>query len=407
MKISNKQKFCLAITAPVIIKLAQPSNSEKFIRKLVEQNTDIKLIYKNSKSKSSDIIVSNKAMFQKILTTGHLGLAESYMDGDWDSNNLEKTLLELIKKKKVLINSILKNSIQLPLLYISGIIQSKLPTNTLKSSKNNIAKHYDIGNDLYSKMLGKYMQYTCAYFYKPNMTLDQAQYAKMELIAKKLDLKPGMKVIDIGCGFGSMAYHLATKYKVKVTGVTLSKEQKKYADTHFSHTNVKIEIKDYRHVNDHFDRVYSVGMFEHVGRKNYKEYYDQCYKLLKKNGIMLIHTIGTNTKKWNHNSFCNKYIFPEGELPHLSNLTNSFTEKWYLEDIQNFGISYSKTLNCWSKNIGNWEGLKHYDERFRRMWDFYIYGCSAAFLSKETHLWQIVYTKKCSDRNDNCHHIRN
>ena len=250
------------------------------------------------------------------------------------------------------------------------------------------------------------MQYTCAYFNKPRMTLDEAQYAKMELIAKKLNLKPGMDVLDIGCGFGSMAQHLAKKYKVNVVGVTLSKEQIEYANKYFPHNNVKIYYEDYRNVEGKFDRVYSVGMFEHVGRKNHHEYYNKCYELLKDNGIMLIHTIITDARKWIPNGFINKYIFPEGEIPHIENLTRSFIDKWHLEDIQNFGISYSKTLRRWRKNIGDWEGLDSYDERFRRMWHLYLLGCAAGFKNRDMSLYQLVYVKKDTQRIDNLHHIR-
>ena len=384
---------------------------DKFITNLVEKNTHIKLITRNnriSKNRNNkDIIVNNRKMFAKIASNGSLGLADSYIDGDWDSNNLEKTIYELLSKSDLLTKEIKKQSINFIFMEINAMVKNRIQNNSIKSIRNNVSHHYDIGNDLFEKMLGKHMQYTCAYFNKPNMTLDEAQYAKMELIAKKFNLKPNMKILDIGCGFGSMALHLAKRYNVYVIGVTLSKKQKSYADKHFSHPKVTIELKDYRHVKGKFDRVYSIGMFEHVGRKNYKEYYDKCYELLKLNGIMLIHTIGTDNRTVNKNDFSQKYIFPEGELPHLSHLTNSFIDKWYLEDMQNFGISYSKTLNCWRKNIGNWEGLEQYDERFRRMWDYYLYGFSACFLSKTLHLWQIVYTKKISDRNDNCHHIRN
>ena len=281
--------------------------------------------------------------------------------------HLEKTIYELLSRSEFLIDQIKKQSINFIFMEIKIIIKDKIQNNLLMSSKRNISHHYDIGNELFEKMLGKHMQYTCAYFNKPNMTLDEAQYAKMELIAKKLDLKPNMKVIDIGCGFGSLAQHLAKRYNVYVIGVTLSKEQKSYADKHFPHPKITIELKDYRHVRGQFDRVYSVGMFEHVRRSNYKEYYDKCYELLKPDGIMLIHTIGTNSRKWNQYSFINKYIFPGGELPHIENLTHSFVDKWHLEDWQNMGLSYAKTLRAWHKNIGDWSRLENYDDRFRRM----------------------------------------
>jgi cyclopropane-fatty-acyl-phospholipid synthase len=419
--------FLTSLTILLIANKIMTSSPDKFITNLVEQNTDIKLHTRNKrtskKSKNKDIIVNNKIMFEKIASNGEVGLADSYIDGDWDSDNLEQTIFVLLSKSEFFTNQIKKQSLNFIFMEIKAHIKNRIQNNSIKSSKRNISHHYDIGNDLYKKMLGKHMQYTCAYFNKPNMTLDQAQYAKMQLIAKKLDLKPNMKILDIGCGFGSMAQHLAKHYQVDVIGVTLSKEQKKYADEYFSHPRVSIELKDYRNVRGQFDRVYSVGMFEHVGRKRYKEYYDKCYDLLKQNGIMLIHTIGTNTRKsshnsfinkyifpegeWSHNSFINKYIFPEGELPHIENLTHLFIDKWHLEDWQNMGLSYAKTLRAWHNNIGDWSGLENYNDRFRRMWNFYLLGCAANFQNRGICLWQIVYTKRNSNRNDDCHHIRN
>jgi len=371
-------------------------NSKRFLTNLLEKNTDLKLITKNDNNNNSrDIIVNNDAMFNKIITKGALGLAESYMDGDWDCNNLESTLYELISKQKELSYSLYKNSPRVLILFLFVKIKTYLPNNTRESVIHNISQHYDIGNDLYSKMLGKTMQYTCAYFNTKNMTLDEAQYAKMELVAKKLNLQPGMKMIDIGCGFGSMAYYFANKYNVYVTGVTLSKEQKEYADKYYNHTNVDIQLKDYRDATGKYDRVFSIGMFEHVGRRNYKEYYDKCYELLNDDGIMLIHTVtSTFRSKGCADRFITQYIFPEGELPHISNFTEKYSDKWRLEDLQNFGLSYSKTLNSWRNNIGNWGGLDNYDNRFRRMWDFYLYGCSAGFRFKNINLNQLVYTKR-------------
>ena len=387
-------------------------NSEKFIKDLIEKNTPLRIIYENDINKSienddkNNIIVINPQMFEKIALNGEIGLSESYMNGDWHTKNLEYIVSTLLKKQDVLVKSLKSHSLNFIFMEIKAYLKNCFNTNTIQSSKKNIEHHYDIGNDLYSKMLGKHMQYTCAYFNKPNMTLDEAQYEKMELIAKKLDLKQGMEVLDIGCGFGSLAKHLAEKYKVNVIGVTLSKEQKKYSDEFFSDKNVTIMIKDYRHVQGKFDRVYSVGMFEHVGRKNYKEYYDKCYELLKDDGIMLLHTISTTQRNWNHNTFVGKYIFPEFELPHIENLTQKFTDKWHMEDWQNFGLSYAKTLRAWKTDIGDWSKLEKYDKNFRRMWDMYLLGCAASFQNRVIGLWQIVYTKKNSSRLDDCHHIR-
>jgi len=378
-------------------------NDFQSIKRLLEQNTDIELIKDTeTPSKDTSIIIHNEMFFSKSMTKGELGVAESYMDGDWSSPNLEKTLTELIKKQEVLEKHIY--NLEYLLLGLKNYIYTYSPKNTLDTVKKNLKHHYDIGNDLYSKMLGKHMQYTCAYFYKDDLTLDEAQYSKMELIAKKLNLKEGMTILDIGCGFGSMANHLATKYKVTVTGVTLSKEQIKLYEERFKHPKVSIKYMDYRNVEGKFDRVYSVGMFEHVGKINYHEYYDKCYDLLKDNGIMLIHTIGASNGR-SKSEFISTYIFPEGELPKFSDLTKEYTDKWHLEDFQNIGKSYAKTLLCWYRNIDNWKGFDNYDIRFRRMWEYYLLGCSAAFNMKNIYLWQLVYTKK-DNKDFDCYYIR-
>ena len=227
-----------------------------------------------------------------------------------------------------------------------------LKNNSLEQSKKNVDFTYNkVDIDLYKKMLGKSMAYTCAYFHKQGMTLDQAQYAKMDLIAKKLDLKPGMHILEIGCGWGVMANYLCKKYDVFVDGVTLSEEQYKYFNSYCTHPKLNIEIKDYRNIlgKNKYDRIYSVGCFEHVGKENYQTYYDKCYNLLKTDGIMLIHTIVRNYKSTNFNGFLEKYIFPGGELPYSADFFDDYSEKWILEDIQNIGMSYYHTLLHWKK----------------------------------------------------------
>ena len=395
------------------------SDEKKLIIDIVEKNSNVKFIHKkiidmNKPTYSENeniIIINDDEMFNDIIKSGELGFAESYINGKWDAYDLEKLLLELYENFESIKKQLLSNNVNLFFVYISSQLKSLFKKgNSVSSIKDNISHHYDIGNDLYEKMLGKHMQYTCAYFNDENMTLDEAQYAKMELIAKKLDLRPGMKVMDIGCGFGTMANHLATKYDINVIGVTLSQEQINYYNKNFLNEKVTIIYKDYRDYNipigeDKFDRIYSVGMFEHVGRNRYHEYYDKCFDLLKDDGIMFIHTIGTNMRQWNYNSFINKYIFPEGELPHLSHMFEKYFDKWHLENVQNIGLSYAKTLRNWNKNIGNWEGLNNYNNKFRRMWHFYLIGCAANFQYKEICLYQFVFTKIKNKRPDDCTYI--
>ena len=413
--LTKKQIYIFIVIAILILLifyiLSKKKNPKIFIKDLLFKTTGIKMVDKKNEedAREFDIIINNNDFYNKVMRNGELGLGESYMDKDWDSHNLEKTLSILKQNEENILDKIKKNSMTL-LINNSfiGLLDIFKLKNTVDKSRENIKHHYDIGNDLYDKMLGKTMQYTCAYYNEPNISLDEAQTRKMTLIAKKLNLREGLEVLDIGCGFGAMAHFLATNYKVKVTGVTLSENQKKYADKNYAHPNVNIMLKDYRNVKGKFDRVYSVGILEHIGRKNYPEYYNKCYELLKEDGIMFIHTISTIDREFYNNvSFINKYIFPEGELPHLSNFAQPHTDKWHLEDFQNIGLSYAQTLRDWHKNIGNWEGLEGYDETFRRMWDFYLLGCAGAFQVKHIKLYQFVYTKKSKKYVKDLYYIRN
>jgi len=244
-------------------------------------------------------------------------------------------------------------------------------------------------------MLDKNLQYTCGYW-RNAKDLDEAQIAKMELIAKKLHLKPGMTVLDIGCGYGTLAYHLAKHYKVSVVGNSISKEQTKYAETLCEGLPCKFLLCDYRVLNEKFDRVVSVGMFEHVGGNNHKEFFEVCNRCLKDDGILLLHTIGISHKSvmgldhWIH-----KYIFPNGYVPYYMEVCKAIEGMWVIEDWHNFGFDYSKTLAAWERKFEkNWPSLKHkYAPEFHTIWQTYLQAAQAAFLSRTLQLWQIVLTK--------------
>lgn len=353
--------------------------------------------------------IKDPDVYRRVLVQGDLGLGESYMDGQWESNDLEAFVFEMLKLEGVKKDLGL---LALPLLssaIVGSVSWLLFPTNLSASgAKQNIAKHYDISMKLYEQMLGPTMQYSGAYYHAPDMTLEQAQIAKMRLVAEKLDLKPGMKVLELGCGFGALADLMATEYGVEVTGVTLSEDQHAYAKKHFKNPLVDIRLQDYRSMTGQkFDRIYSVGIFEHIGRNCYETYFEKCQELLKDDGIMVIHSIGfCRSGQWNHGGWMNSYIFPGAELPTMSHFTQNFQEKWHLEDWQSFGVSYAKTLRAWKDNLKNWKGLEEFDERFRRMWEYYLMCCAASFQARRTKLWQLVYTKYPSKRQDDCHHIR-
>mmetsp|Transcript_106332 Transcript_106332/g.277691 ORF Transcript_106332/g.277691 Transcript_106332/m.277691 type:complete len:354 (-) Transcript_106332:183-1244(-) len=348
-----------------------------------------------------------------MLTQGGVGFGESYMDGEWETDNLERMIWEMLKLTVLVEQRSLDLGWRaLPLLgsLTWGALKWKLfPNNSKTGAKENIENTYDTLDNpkLYEKMLGETMQYTCGYFYKPSMTLDEAEWAKIDLIATKLDLKPGMRVCEIGFGFGVTAHYLASKYGVHVSGFTLSEDQRAWAMEHKSHPNIEYNICDYRDIEGKFDRIYSCGMFEHVGRNNYGAYFDKCYELLNDDGIMLIHTMGSALRAdWNHGSFINKYIFPGVELPRISDLTQEYSDRWHLEDLHCFGKGYVQTCRGWLDNLRDWKGLEDTPASERRMWEYYLAAGAAAFERRRCQLWQVVYTKLDSPRRDGCYHIR-
>jgi cyclopropane-fatty-acyl-phospholipid synthase len=259
-------------------------------------------------------------------------------------------------------------------------------------------KHYDAGNELYKYMLDKRMNYSCGYW-KNAKNLDQAQENKLNLICKKLELKPGMTVLDIGCGWGGFAKFAAEKYKVKVLGITISKEQAKLAQKNCRGLDVKIKLQDYRSLNKKFDRVVSIGMFEHVGFKNYREFMKIVSNCLKSDGLFLLHTIGSkdSTFRPGGEPWLNKYIFPNGQLPSAKQIAEASEKYFVLEDWHNFGQDYDLTLIEWHSNfIKNWDKIKKtgdYDERFKRMWEYYLLSCAGCFRSRYVQLWQVVFSK--------------
>ncbi|HHQ14970.1 MAG TPA: cyclopropane fatty acyl phospholipid synthase, partial [Chromatiales bacterium] len=254
---------------------------------------------------------------------------------------------------------------------------------------------YDIGNDLYEQMLDPWMNYSCGYWLQAD-TLEQAQQHKMELICRKLELEPGMKLLDIGCGWGGMARYAAEHYGVHVVGVTISGQQQQWAEERVRGLPVEIRCQDYREVDEIFDRIVSIGMFEHVGYKNYREYFRKCHAMLRKDGLMLLHTIGSNRTSLTIDPWLHRYIFPNGILPSIAQIGRAIESSFVMEDWHNFGVDYDRTLMAWHERIERaWERLdpQRYDERFRRMWRFYLLACAGAFRSRHTQLWQVVLSK--------------
>jgi len=261
--------------------------------------------------------------------------------------------------------------------------------------------HYNLGNDLYEKMLGPTMNYTCAYFSEGIKTLEDAEIAKMDLVARKLKLKPGMKVLELGCGFGAMMKYLAEKYGVSCTGYTLSKEQVIYGREHCKGLDVTIHHDDIRNAKGLYDRVYSIGLFEHVGSYNYRGYYELVDRLLKDDGLHLSHAITMRDSKCPRTGgWMVKYIFPGGEIPFPEDYITNSAGLFCLEDMHNVGYSYVNTLKSWLANFEKaWPELEatygpQVQGRFYRMWRYYLCISAGCFEARLTQIYQVVQHKK-------------
>ncbi len=275
------------------------------------------------------------------------------------------------------------------------VLKTKLFNRQKKSRASQVGEqHYDLGNDLYQAMLDKRLNYTCAYW-KTADNLDQAQEAKLDLVCNKINLKSGMMVLELGCGWGSFAKYAAEKYGAKVVAVNISKQQVQLGRELCKGLPVEIRLEDYREVDGKYDAVISIGILEHVGYKNYHTYMEVVNRCLKDDGIAFIHTIGSNISTTCANRWTDTYIFPNGMLPSISQISRTMEGLFVMEDWHNFGPDYDKTLMAWYQNFNNaWPNLKDkYGDRFFRMWRFYLLSSAGGFRSRYQQLWQIVMTK--------------
>lgn len=334
-----------------------------------------------------DIKVHNSRFFKRVLQQGSLGLGESYMDGWWDCDRLDILFQRILKTG-------LDKSIPLHLKDMLRIAGARLLNMQNKKRAWVVGeKHYDLGNDLFNLILDPYMQYSCGYW-KEASTLEQAQQDKLKMICEKLQLQPGLKLLDIGCGWGGLSAYAAKNYGVSVQGVTISKEQQKLAQQRCAGLDVDILLQDYRDLNNQYDRIVSVGMFEHVGPKNYQTYFDVVAKNLKPDGLFLLHTIGSKITKTNVDPWTNKYIFPNGCLPTVANISHTSEKLFVMEDLHNLGADYDRTLMAWYERFTQgWEQIaQQYDDRFRRMFSYYLNACAGAFRARDIQLWQILFS---------------
>jgi len=335
--------------------------------------------------RSWDIQVHNPELFGRILGEGSMGLGEAYMDGWWDCQDMDIFFAKLLAAE--LAKKVTTLSDRLFFLQAHLINRQKG-----KRAMKVATDHYDVGNDLYEKMLDKQMIYTCGYWQDAE-NLDQAQQHKLELVCRKLKLEPGMRVLDIGCGWGGAARYMAKHYDVSVVGITISEEQVNLANS-LSDASVEFRMQDFHDVDEKFDRIYSLGMFEHVGFKNYADYFDMANRCLVDGGLFLLHTIGhriTNTKV---DPWMDRYVFPNSILPSAELINQYSCHLFTIEDWHNFGLDYHKTLMAWHDNVSSaWSELPNYDERFQRMWRYYLMCSAGSFKAYRNHLWQIVFSK--------------
>lgn len=362
--------------------------TKKFMKNLVEDKLALAGIQLNGKN-PWDIQVHDERFYHHILTQGSLGMGESYMHGWIDSNQLDEAINRIFQSP--LVDSYQSTWVSW-LCHVSSMIVNK---QSKRRAHEVGKKHYDIGNDLFQCMLDKRLTYSCAYW-KGASNLDEAQEAKLELVCQKLGLKPGLKVLDIGCGWGSFAKYAAEKYGAHVVGITISQKQLNLAKELCQDLPVEIRFQDYRDIQEQFDRIVSIGQMEHVGYKNYRIYMEIAARALKDDGLFLLHTIGSNTSSKGGDPWIDRYIFPNGMLPSIAQLAQAFENLFIMEDWHNFGAYYDKTLIAWYHNFEkNWHKLKnHYDEKFYRMWKYYLLTCAGGFRSRKLQLWQIVLSKK-------------
>jgi len=334
-----------------------------------------------------DIQVHDDRLFERALRDRELGLGEAYQDGWWDAERVDQ-FLERVQLADL--RSAIRPSLGLLWLATRARLTNR---QSIGRARRNASAHYDIGNDLYERMLDRRMVYSCGYW-DNSSSLDAAQEAKLDLICRKIGLKPGMRLLDIGCGWGGLAEYAATKYGANVVGITLAAEQEVVARERCRDTTVEIRRQDYRDVVDTFDRVVSVGMMEHVGATNLATFFEACDNALAPDGLMLHHTIGSNESKLRADPWFDRYIFPGGVVPSLEQISGAAAPRWIVEDVHNFGPDYDRTLMAWLANVDEaWSDLPAYDERFRRTWRYYLTASAASFRVRNLQLWQIVFRR--------------
>jgi cyclopropane-fatty-acyl-phospholipid synthase len=352
------------------------------------QNTLAKADVQINGERPWDIQVNNEKFYPRVVIHGSLGLGEAYIDGWWNCPKLDEFFTKIFQAKIPDYNGS-KNP-----RFFWEIAQARLGNMQSLSRAFQVGEHhYDLGNDLYQLILDHRLTYSCAYW-KNAKTLDEAQEAKLDLICQKLQLQKGMTLLDIGCGWGSLMKYAAQKYEVSCVGLTVSKEQVALGEQLCEGLPVKFLLQDYRTFKGQFDRVASVGMFEHVGYKNYRPFMEMVNRCLEDNGLFLLHTMGNNTSCYG-DLWTNKYIFPNGTLPSIAQIATATEGLFVMEDWHNFGQDYDITLLAVFENFDkNWDKIKiKYGERFYKIWKYFLLSFAGGFRARYLQLWQILSSK--------------
>jgi cyclopropane-fatty-acyl-phospholipid synthase len=333
-----------------------------------------------------DIRINDPRVYRRVLRDGTLGVGESFVDGWWDCDALDQMIDKVVRAD---VPDVLSRS----WIMAAHVVRARL-FNAQASRPFEVGeRHYDVGDDLYEAMLGRRMVYTCGYWVGAD-NLDDAQEAKLDLVCRKIGLRAGMRVLDLGCGWGGFASFAAERYGASVVGYTVSREQANWAKAKYAHLPIEIHLDDYRRATGRYDAVVSIGLMEHVGPKNHRAYMQQAANCLLPGGVVFIHTIGGSHPRSEIDPWFEKYIFPNAAIPSLGQLASAMSGILVPEDVHNIGPHYDRTLMAWWQNFdAAWPRLRDkYGDRFHRAWKFYLLVSAAYFRSRRHSLYQIVAT---------------
>jgi cyclopropane-fatty-acyl-phospholipid synthase len=348
-----------------------------------------------------DIQVHDRRWFRRVLLEKNLGLGESYMEGWWDCPRIDEMICRLLRSG---LAEDVRGGLRHLLRLVPGTVRN---LQSRRRSRMVAERHYDLDNTLFLSFLDSNCQYSCGYF-EGTDDLEQAQRQKLDLIARKLDLQRTDHLLDIGCGWGGLARFMAAEQGCAVTAVNISRPQLRHAEKICQGLPVTLLDRDYRDIEGRFDKIVSVGMFEHVGRKNYRTFMRVAHDCLHDEGIFLLHTIGGNVSRSTCDPWISRYIFPNGMIPSLQQICDATEHLFVIEDIHNLGTHYDRTLLAWNDRFqAAWPRLQgRYDDRFKRMWEYYLQSCAGAFRARDIQVWQIVMTRYESGRTEPYRRVR-